>query len=62
MSNLGNNVVTLVLALRVLVPDARLLLRRLLGAGVRIGATALAERHPAPFPAAVAPAGKEREA
>jgi hypothetical protein len=62
VSSLGNNVVTLALALRVLGPDARLLLRRLLSAGVRIGVTALAERPPTQNPAAETTAGKENEA
>ncbi|SOD61607.1 hypothetical protein SAMN06297387_103259 [Streptomyces zhaozhouensis] len=58
MSDLGYNVVLLVLALRVLGPDALRLLRRLLGAGVRIGAAALAE-HRTGQPANALPVGGE---
>ncbi|MDT0347142.1 hypothetical protein [Streptomyces litchfieldiae] len=39
------SVVTLLLVLRVFGPDLLSLLRRVLGAGVRVGAAALAEQH-----------------
>ncbi|WP_165983848.1 hypothetical protein [Streptomyces sp. YIM 98790] len=42
-----NSVLVLAIALRVLAPDARALVRWVLGVGVRVGADALAERrHP----------------
>ncbi len=39
---------TLLVAVRVLIPDACRLLRRVLGEGVRVGAAALAEQHRTP--------------
>lgn len=38
------SVLTLLVALRVLIPDARRVLKRLLGEGVRLGTAALAEQ------------------
>ncbi|RMI43429.1 hypothetical protein EBN88_07325 [Streptomyces triticirhizae] len=59
-------VVTLLLALRVLGPDVLHLIRRLLGAGVRIGAADLAARRPTRRPTqpptAGLPAGEEIQA
>jgi hypothetical protein len=42
--DVANSVLALVIALRVFAPDARALIRWILGAGVRVGAAALMER------------------
>ncbi|MEU8825051.1 hypothetical protein [Streptomyces sp. NPDC048636] len=41
----ANSALALAIALRVFIPDALALARRLLGAGVRVGAAVLMERH-----------------
>jgi hypothetical protein len=56
--DVAGDLLTLAVAVRVFAPDAAPLFRRLLGAGVRIGAAHLAERQ-RPGPGAVPDPGKD---
>ncbi|TLS45686.1 hypothetical protein FE633_13010 [Streptomyces montanus] len=55
--DVANSVLASVIALRVFAPDVVALVRRMLGAGVRVGAAALMERRTGTPPAPAAPAG-----
>ncbi|MGX1913564.1 hypothetical protein ACWIID_32695 [Streptomyces phaeochromogenes] len=55
--DVANSVLASVIALRVFAPDAVALVRRMLGAGVRVGAAALMERRGGAPPNPGAPAG-----